>query len=198
MERTLIIIKPDAIQRSIVGDIITRYEKVGLKIIGMKMFVPSEDLLNMHYPVDRKEFIEGMGHKTLDNYKELDMNPKDYFGTDDPNEIGLTVQRWLVEFMIADPVVAVVLEGPHAIEVVRKIRGHTLPLKAQPGTITGDYSFDSSSMANNDMRPIRNLVHASGNVEEAAFEIDLWFDKDELYDYHAVHQAHMLPKSKKK
>lgn len=198
MERTLIVIKPDAIQRAIVGDIITRLEKVGLKIVGLKMFVPNEDLLNRHYPVDRKEFIEGMGKKTLDNYKELDMNPKDYFGTDDPHEIGLTVQRWLVEFMIADPVIAVVLEGPHAIEVVRKIRGHTLPLKAQPGTITGDYSFDSSSIANNDMRPIRNLVHASGNTEEAAFEIDLWFEPEELHEYRQIHQAHMLPTTKRK
>jgi nucleoside-diphosphate kinase len=198
MERTLIIIKPDAIQRGIAGDIITRFEKVGLKLIGLKMFIPSEDLLNQHYPVERKEFIEGMGQKTLENYKELNMNPHDYFGTDDAFAIGMTVQKWLVEFMISDPVIAVVLEGPHAIEVVRKIRGHTLPLKAQPGTITGDYSFDSSSIANNDMRPIRNLVHASGNQDEAEFEIDLWFNKDELFDYHAVHQEHMLPQSKKK
>jgi len=198
MEQTLVVIKPDAIQRSIVGDIVTRFEKVGLKIIALKMFIPSEELLNKHYPVERKEFIEGMGNKTLDNYKELDMDPLKYFGSDDPHEIGLTVQKWLVDFMVADPVIAMVLEGPHAIEVVRKIRGHTLPLKAQPGTITGDYSFDSSSIANNDMRPIRNLVHASGNAEEAAFEVDLWFDKDEIYDYESVHQKHMLPDTKKK
>lgn len=194
MERTLIIIKPDAIQRGIIGDIITRYEKVGLKIVGMKMFTPSKDLLNKHYPVDRDEFIVGMGHKTLDNYRSLGMNPHDYFGTDDAKKIGLEVQKWLVDFMTENPVIAVVLEGPHAIEVVRKIRGHTLPLNAQPGTITGDYSFDSSSLANNDMRPIRNLVHASGNKEEAEFEIDLWFSKDELFEYDTVHQKHMMPK----
>lgn len=197
MERTLIIIKPDAIQRNIVGDIITRFEKVGLKIVGMKMFIPSEELLNHHYPVDRKEFIEGMGHKTLDNYKDLGLDPKEHFGHDDPYQIGLVVQKWLVDFMISNPVIATVLEGPHAIEVVRKIRGHTLPLKAQPGTITGDYSFDSSSIANNDMRPIRNLVHASGNEEEAKFEIELWFNKDELFDYEAIHQSHMMPKGRK-
>ncbi|MCW1907955.1 MAG: nucleoside-diphosphate kinase [Candidatus Saccharibacteria bacterium] len=198
VERTLVVIKPDAIQRAIVGDIITRFEKVGLKLIALKMFIPSEDLLNRHYPADRTEFIEGMGNKTLENYNELGMDPHDYFGTDDPQQIGLTVQKWLVDFMIEDPVIAMVLEGPHAIEVVRKIRGHTLPVKAQPGTITGDYSFDSSSLANNDMRPIRNLVHASGNEEEAAFEIDLWFTKDELHDYHNIHQHHMLPPKKKK
>jgi len=198
MERTLIIIKPDAIQRGIIGDIIARYEKVGLKIIGMKMFVPTKELLDKHYPVDREEFITGMGNKTLENYHELGMDPNDYFGTDDPNAIGREIQKWLVDFMVSSPVIAVVLEGPHAIEVVRKIRGHTLPFKAQPGTITGDYSFDSSSLANGDMRPIRNLVHASGNAEEAEFEIDLWFEKDELNSYDTIHQQHMLPKPKKK
>ena len=193
MERTLIIIKPDAIQRGIIGDIITRYEKVGLKIIGMKMFTPSKDLLNKHYPVDRIEFIEGMGHKTLENMADLGLDPKEKFGHDDPYKIGIEIQKWLVDFMAGSPVIAMVLAGPHAIEVVRKIRGHTLPLKAMPGTITGDYSFDSSSLANNDMRPIRNLVHASGNPEEAEFEIGLWFSDNELFEYDTVHQAHMLP-----
>jgi len=196
MERTLIIIKPDAIQRGIIGDVITRYEKVGLKLIGMKMFIPNKELLDKHYPVDREEFITGMGNKTLDNMKDLGLDPKEKFGHDDPHEIGLTIQQWLVDFMVSSPVIAVVLEGPHAIDVVRKIRGHTLPVMAQPGTITGDYSFDSSSIANDDMRPIRNLVHASGNKEEAEFEIDLWFDKDELFSYETVHQQHMLPKPK--
>ena len=195
MERTLIIIKPDAIQRGIIGDIITRYEKVGLKIIGLKMFIPGKDILNKHYPVDRTEFIEGMGNKTLENMKDLGLDPKEKFGHDDPHKIGLEIQKWLVDFMAGNPVITVVLEGPHAIEVVRKIRGHTLPLMAQPGTITGDYSFDSSSLANEDMRPIRNLVHASGNREEAEFEIGLWFSGSELFEYDTIHQKHMLPKN---
>ena len=161
------------------------------------MFVPTRDLLNKHYPVDRKEFIEGMGHKTLDNMAELGLDPKAKFGHNDAYKIGIEIQKWLVDFMATEPVIAVVLEGPHAIEVVRKIRGHTLPLKAMPGTITGDYSFDSSSAANNDMRPIRNLVHASGNLEEAMFEIGLWFSESELFDYDTVHQAYMLPNKKK-
>ena len=193
MEKTLIILKPDAIQRNIVGDIITRFEKVGLKIVGMKMFIPSRDLLNKHYPVDRTEFIKGMGEKTLENMADLGLDPNEKFGHNDPHKIGIEIQKWLVEFMANAPVLAVVLEGPHAVEVVRKIRGHTLPLKAMPGTITGDYSFDSSSIANNDMRPIRNLVHASGNTEEAEFEIGLWFSQSELFEYNTVHQAHMLP-----
>ncbi len=189
-ERTLIILKPDAVQRGLIGDIVSRFERIGLKIIGAKFFVPTEELLNKHYPTDRTEFIEGMGHKTLDNYKDLGLDPKAVLGTDDPVEIGKLVQKWLVDFMVSAPVFAVVLEGPHAIEIVRKVRGHTLPLKAEPGTITGDYSFDSSSLANDQQRPIRNLVHASGNREEAEFEIGLWFEPGELHDYSTVH----LPK----
>lgn len=190
-ERTLIIIKPDAVQRGIVGDIISRFEKVGLRFAGMKMLVPEDDRLTMHYPSDRREFIEGMGKKTLDNYKDLGMDAKEVFGHADPYKIGMQVREWLVEFMKSGPVIAAVLEGPHAVEIVRKIRGFTLPSAAQPGTITGDYSFDSSALANAGKRTIKNLVHASGNQEEAEHEIPIWFEADELHDYHAVHQRHM-------
>jgi len=192
MERTLVIIKPDAIQRGISGEIISRFEKVGLKMIGLKMFIPTKDLLNKHYPVDRDDFIVGMAQKTIDNCKEQGISVKKIFNTDDPKKIGLQLQKWLVDFMTYSPVVALVLEGPHAIEVVRKIRGDTLPVKAMPGTITGDYSFDSSSLGNEQGRPIKNLVHASGNKEEAGFEVDLWFDNSELHsDYETVHQSYM-------
>lgn len=191
MERTLVILKPDAVQRGIVGDIITRFEKVGLKIVGMKMVVPEDDRLTRHYPTTRREFIEGMGHKTLNNYKELGIDAKDHFGHNDPYKIGLQVREWLVEFMKSGPVIAMVLEGPHAVETVRKIRGFTLPSAAQPGTITGDYSFDSSALANSAKRTIRNLVHASGDQEEAEYEIGIWFEADELHDYTTIHQRHM-------
>lgn len=191
MERTLVILKADAVQRGIMGDIISRFEKVGLKIVGMKMLVPDEALANKHYPADRREFIEGMGNKTLENYVEQGKDPLAEFGHADPHKIGLQVQRWLVEFITSGPVVAFVLEGPHAVELVRKIVGHTLPAKAQPGTIRGDYSFDSSALANESKRPIRNLIHASGNREEAELEINLWFKSDELFKYDTVHQRHM-------
>lgn len=192
IERTLVILKPDAIQRGITGDIISRFEKIGLKIIGMKMFTPSMDILNKHYPIDRQDFIIGMGNKTIDNNKELGIDTKAQFGHSDPKKIGLMIQKWLVDFMASAPVIAMVLEGPHAIELVRKVRGHTLPLKAQPGTITGDYSFDSSALANSSLRPIRNLVHASGSLQEAAFEIDLWFSESELFKYDTIHNKQML------
>lgn len=191
MEQTLVIIKPDALQRGIVGDIIKRFERVGLKIVGAKMLVAPRDLADKHYPKDRTEFIVGMAQKTLDNYKEQGIDPVEDFGTDDPKVIGLKIQSWLVDFLISGPVLAFVLEGPHAIEVVRKISGATLPSKAAPGTIRGDFSFDSSAMANLAKRPIRNLLHASGDKKEAEFEINLWFSDDELYEYDTVHQAHM-------
>jgi len=191
MERTLLVIKPDAVQRGIIGDIISRFEKVGLKIIGTKMFQPSQDLLDRHYPKSRKKFVKGIGQKTIDSYKEAGLKPEEQFSTTDPLVIGEQVRQWLVKFMLDGPVLALVLEGPHAIEVVRKIVGFTLPQKAAPGTIRGDYSFDSSYLGNMQGRPIKNLVHASGNKEEAEFELDLWFSESELFDYDTIHQKHM-------
>ncbi len=192
MEQTLVVLKPDALQRGIVGDIIARFEKVGLKLVGAKMLRASEDLANKHYPVDRTPFIEGMGNKTLDNYKELGMDPVAEFGHADAHKIGLELQKWLVEFLTSGPVLAFVIEGPHAVELVRKITGSTLPSKSMPGTIRGDYSFDSSALANEGKRPIRNLIHASGEVDEAKYEIDLWFKPEEIFSYDTIHQQHML------
>lgn len=190
-EKTLVILKPDAVQRGLVGEILARFEKVGLKIIGAKMLFASDELLSKHYPSDRREFIEGMGQKSLDNYKDLGVDPVEAFGTGDAYEIGKQIHHWMIAYLQSGPVFAFVLEGPHAVELVRKFRGHTLPSMAAPGTITGDYSFDSSSLANNAKRPIKNLVHASGNKEEAEFEVGLWFSDDELFEYDTVHQKHM-------
>lgn len=191
IEKTLVIIKPDALQRGLMGDIISRFEKVGLKVVGAKMLVVPKDLANKHYPLEREEFIVGMGEKTLQNYKDQGLDPIKEIGSDDAKEIGIKVQNWLVEFITSAPVFAFVLEGPHSIEVVRKITGFTLPSQANPGTIRGDYSFDSSAYANTSNRPIRNLVHASGDRKEAEFEVNLWFSKDELFDYKTIHQDHM-------
>jgi nucleoside-diphosphate kinase len=192
IERTLVILKPDAIKRGIMGDVIDRFEKRGLKIIGAKMFRPSEDILNKHYPIDRDEFVEGIGSRTLAGYKDLGLDPKKQFGHEDAMKIGHEVRQWLVDFMSSGPVFAMVIEGPNAIQVVRKIRGNTEPMRAELGTITGDYSFDSSAFANAQGRPIKNLVHASGNLEEAEFEVGLWFSESELFDYETTHQSMML------
>jgi len=192
MERTLVVLKPDALQRGIVGDIITRFEKIGLKIVGMKMLQADTALAEGHYPSDRRAFIEGLGNKTLDNYREQGKDPLAEFGTADPHEIGLRIQKWLVEYISSGPVLAMVLEGPHAVELIRKLVGHTLPAKAQPGTIRGDYSFDSSLLANEGKRPIRNLIHASGDTTEAEMEITAWFTPHELFTYKTIHQQQML------
>jgi len=192
MERTLIILKPDAVQRGLVGEILSRFEKAGLKMIAAKMVSPDRTLADQHYPVKRREFIEGMGKKTLGSYKEQGLDAQKQFGTTDPHEIGLVIQQWLVEGITSGPVIAIVFEGPHAVELVRKICGNTLPIKAEPGTVRGDYSFDSPALANKEKRAIRNLVHASGDQKEAEFEVALWFSKEELQAYDSVHQKQMI------
>jgi nucleoside-diphosphate kinase len=188
MEKTLVLLKPDAVQRGLVGEIISRFEKTGLKLLAAKMVRPSEDLANKHYPTDRHEFIEGMGHKTLGDYRKSGLNPVDNFGSDNPHDIGLQVQKWLVDFLLSGPVVALVMQGDNAIALVREVAGNTIPILAEPGTIRGDHSDDSPSKANVEKRAIKNLVHASGDKAEADFEIDLWFRPDELHDYKTAHQ----------
>ncbi len=181
MERTLVLLKPDALQRAIVGEIISRFEKAGLKLLATKMVRPDEDLAHKHYPISRREFIEGMGNKTLESYKEAGENPASNFGTQDAHEIGLQLQKWLVDFLVSGPVIALVLEGENAIKLVRDIAGHTIPANAEKGTIRGDYSDDTAIRANAEKRSIKNLVHASGDKKEAEFEIKLWFSDDELH-----------------
>lgn len=183
MERSLVIIKPDAVQRGLVGDIIHRFEKAGLKIIATKMVTPREDLADKHYPVSRREFIEGMGRKTLGDYQKSGLNPMDDFGSADPHDIGLQVQKWLVDFLSSGPVIAVVMEGKDAIAKIRELAGNTIPVLAESGTIRGDHSDDSPSKANAEKRAIKNLVHASGDKAEADFEINLWFKPGELHPH---------------
>ena len=180
MEKTLVLLKPDAVSRGLVGEIISRFEKAGLKLLAAKMVTPTEDMANKHYPTERREFIEGMGNKTLDTYKEVGIDPHSDLGTADAHEIGLRIQGWMVGFITSGPLMAMILEGQDAISKVRQMVGHTIPAKADAGTIRGDYSDDTPAIANKEKRPILNLVHASGDKEEAEFEINLWFTSDEL------------------
>jgi nucleoside-diphosphate kinase len=181
MEKTLVLIKPDAVRRSLVGEIISRFENAGLRLVATKMVRADEELAQKHYPTDRKPFIEGMGKKTLENHAEENKDVKEIFGTDDAHEIGLQLQKWLVDFLVSGPVIALVLEGQDAIKRVRDIAGHTVPVKADKGTIRGDHADDSAVKANAERRAISNLVHASGDKEEADFEINLWFNPEELH-----------------
>lgn len=183
VERTLVLVKPDGVKRALVGEIISRFEKRGLKIIGLKMVWIDEGMVRKHYPTTRKEWVGGIGDKTLKAYADYGTDPKEHLGTMDPYEIGLLVCKWLVDYLTSGPVVAIILEGPHAITAVRKIAGYTYPDTAIPGTIRGDFSIDSPDLANMTKRSGMNLVHASGNKEEAEFEIALWFKKEEIHKY---------------
>lgn len=183
MEQTLVVVKPDGVQRNLIGEIIARFERAGLKIVGSKMVAVSKELAEKHYPHDREELWVGIGHKTLENYKEMEADARELLGTDDPKEIGAMVRVWLLEYITSGPVFAVVLEGHHSVDLVRKIAGHTLPYLSAPGTIRGDFAFDSSYLANTAKRAIKNLIHASGTTDEAEYEIPLWFDKSELVSY---------------
>lgn len=157
IQRTLILFKPDAVQRGIVGEILTRFERVGLKIIGTKMIFPNKEHYHKHY--------EGIGKMvTRRGEKAFDMT---------------------LEFMTQGPVIAMVLEGVESVELVRKLVGGTEPKTALPGTIRGDYSHMSFGYADEHNVGIPNLIHASGSVEEAKQEIEHWFADHEIYDYHS-------------
>ncbi|SRR5579875_1029383 len=182
MERTFVMIKPDGVQRGLVGEIISRFERTGLKVVALKMVRPSKEQAMKFYPSD-EEWLKTVANKSLSVYKQLNLDPKKDFGTDDPIEIGKKIKEWLAEFLASGPCVAIVIEGNRAIEVVRKIVGATRPYEAQPGTIRGDFSTDSPELANIMKRPLRNLIHASDSKEVAEREIKFWFNENEIYNY---------------
>lgn len=162
IQRSLVVCKPDAIQRGILGEIIQRFERVGLKIVGMKMVMPDEDLYEKHYE-EIGQMITRRGEQTY---------------------------RYNVEYMMTGPVIAIALEGVEAVPLVRKIVGPTEPKSAEMGTIRGDYSHMSFGYSNAKGIGVPNLVHASGSVAEAKREIALWFDEDELYDYSDLNEKY--------
>jgi len=182
-ERTVVLVKPDGVKRGLVGQVLSRFEKMGLKIIGLKLVWVDEDLAKKHYPESRTELMRAIGEKTLKTYEKYGKDPKEQFGELTPEEIGMMVNKWNINFITSGPVVAVLLEGVHAIDNVRMIAGNTLPVFAEPGTVRGDYSIDSPALANMKGRAVRNIMHASGNTEEANYEQQLWFREEEIYDY---------------
>ena len=181
-ERTLVLLKPDAVARGLVGEITERFEKTGLKIVGMKMVHPTQKQAADHY-AGPEAWIQGMGQKTLDSFEEFGMDVEEVLDTADPLEIGKMVHGWLVNYISSGPIVAMVLEGVHAIKAVRKMVGFTIPARAEPGTIRGDLTIDSNTVSSLERRATKNLIHASGNPEEAAQEIAFWFDPEELVAY---------------
>ncbi len=162
IQRTLVVLKPDTVQRGIIGEIIQRFERVGLKIVGMKMVMPEEKLYRAHYE-DIGKMITRRGEQAF---------------------------RYNVEYMMTGPVIAIVLEGVEAQPLVRKIVGPTEPKSAEMGTIRGDFSHMSFGYSDAKGTGVPNLVHASGSIEEAKQEIDLWFNANELYDYSDLHEKY--------
>lgn len=155
VENTLVVFKPDAVQRGIVGDILTRFERVGLKIVGTKMISPTRDHYYKHYE-EIGQMVTRRGDKAF---------------------------QVTLDFMLQGPVIAMVFEGVEAVALVRKLVGGTEPKSADPGTIRGDFSHMSFGYADGQDKGIPNLIHASGDPEEAKREIDHWFSQAELYSY---------------
>lgn len=182
-ERTLVIIKPDGVQRSLIGDIVQRFERVGLKLAGLKMAVPEKDQIEKHYTLN-PGWKKSVGEKSIESYIKKGETPP----SDDPIEVADKVLSSLSKYMTSGPVIIMIWQGAHSVELVRKLVGGTEPLTSDVGTIRGDYVLDSYSMANGDSRAVRNLVHASGSVKEAEDEIAHWFVEKEIIKYNIVQE----------
>lgn len=180
-EKTLVIIKPDGVQRTLIGEIIRRFEKLGLKLAAMKMLVPEGEFIEKHYTLD-PEWRRITGEKTIKSYDAKGIEPP----SRDPLEITAVILANLKKYMTSGPVVAMVWQGAHSVKIVRKMTGGTEPLTSDVGTIRGDFVLDSYQMSDTDGRAVRNLIHASGSKEEAEKEIAHWFKKDEVINYRLV------------
>jgi len=181
-EKTVLLIKPDGVKRGLIGEIISRVEKRGLKIIALQMFWATKEQVDGHYPKDER-WLRRIGEKTLKNYQDYGLDIKKELGTDDLLKIGKMVRGWLMDYLTSGPMVKMVVKGIHAIDMVRKIVGASMPAEAEMGTIRGDFSVDDATAANRDKRAIHNLVHASETPEEAAHELQFWFAPEEIHDY---------------
>lgn len=182
IEQTLIILKPDVIQRGLVGEIFEFFEKTGLKLMAAKMVKPDLEVIKHHYP-GTKEWIMGMGNKTLSSFKETGGDVMKEFGTEDPEQLGQHIYDRLLKYWQEGPVIVSVWEGPHAVGLVRKLRGHTIPYLAEVGSLHSQYLFDSSAHAANLDRATKTFIHASGDVEEAKAEIKYWFGTNDFKGY---------------
>ena len=184
-EQTLVILKPDAVQRSLIGEIIRRYEQSGLKLVAMKMVIPTPEMATAHYMTGGEEWLENVGKKAAVAYERK--GQKSPYATFREN--GMAILNANAKYLSAGPVVAMVLEGHQSVAVARKITGGTEPLSSDVGTIRGDLTIDSYQLADTDVRSIRNLIHASGAADEAQKEIPIWFAPNELLSYRHIQDA---------
>jgi len=187
-EKTLIAIKPDGIQRHLIGEIIKRFENRGLKLVASKLVAPKREKVLEHYPDDENWYIS-LGTRTLEGYKEKGVKIDKT-----PIEIGKMIREQLIDYISERPLLVMIWEGPHAIDLGRKTAGHTNPLKADVGSIRGDYSMESYFLADDLQRAIQNLIHASGSTQEAEREIKIWFKDDEILEYDLLSAAVTLGK----
>ena len=195
-QQTLVLIKPDGVQRGLVGDVIGRFEKAGLKLVGMKMISPSKEILDKHYTND-VAYLTALGEKA-----KAGMEKSGLSDSRTPIQIGQWIRNQLGRYLAISPVVAMVWQGTHAISNIRQLVGSTNPISADVGSIRGDLTIDTIEMANLEGRSVRNLIHASSEPEEAKREIALWFTKSEIYDYENVmdkvlHDAEWVSPKKK-
>ena len=175
-------VKPDGVKKGLIGEVIKRFEQRDLKVVALEMFQPTREQIHNHYPVD-PAWVTRLGEKTLATYEKYGYDAMADFGTTDAAKIGPEVRKWVVDYMVSAPLVKMVVEGVHAVDMVRKICGPTMPYIADMGTIRGDFSNDSPALANAEKRAVANIVHASETPEEAEHEINYWFGKKELFSY---------------
>jgi nucleoside-diphosphate kinase len=185
IQRSLVLMKPDAVKRGIVGEILSRLERAGLKIVGMKIVQVGEELGSKHYN-HGEEWQLKVGARNIQDCNDYGLSVMECFGTEDPKEIGKIVDKRNAEFLASGPVIAIVLEGVNAVAKIRSLVGSTFPDTAAPGTIRGDFGMDSAFAGMKRQRTTYNMIHASGSPEEAEEEIKLWFDKDDVLAYKRV------------
>lgn len=181
-ERTYVMIKPDGVKKGLIGEVIKRFEQRDLKVVALEMFQPTFEEIDNHYPKDAK-WIKRLGEKTLATYEKYQFDAMEDFGTTVPEEIGPEIRKWLIDYMMSAPLVKIVIEGTHAVDMVRKISGPTMPYQADMGTIRGDFSNDSPAVANAEKRAVANILHASETPEEALHEIEHWFAGAKIHSY---------------
>jgi nucleoside-diphosphate kinase len=181
-EKTFVMIKPDGVRKGLIGEIIRRLEQRDLKVVALEMCQPLYEQMDNHYP-KKEEWITRLGEKTKATYEKYGYDLIIDFGTDDTTKIGPEVRKWVIDFMTSAPIVKMIVQGIHAVDVVRKIAGDTMPYKADMGTLRGDYSIDSPALANKEKRAVMNIIHCSETPEEAEHEINHWFPNFETYTY---------------
>lgn len=180
-EKTLVIIKPDGVQRSLIGEVIERIERVGFKLVALKFEIPTKEKVSEHYTID-PEWVVKTGEKALKAKQNIG---EDIAGID-PLIFGGTILHKLQSYITSGPVVVMVWQGAHVVEVVRKIVGGTEPKTSDVGTIRGDFVHDSYEIANLENRSVKNVLHASSSTEDAEKEIKVWFKPEEVISYRLI------------